>query len=967
MHYEPNSPRIVSVVEDNVGLQGEFTAVSGTPAFGTLYAMTLAGDATMLDERYDATGAKWITVWVGQASMVPNEEPKMVRMKAAARKYEAILGRYEGDWEETWWREAIQNAVDAGATQIDCSVEEMPDGQMKVSCVDNGSGMSKEVLYDAFLVEAGTTKGYESTGGFGMAKELLFVAWGYWEVHTRNMLVTGRNDMHQEEPTEAPYLQGTRLTAVMPADKYTSIAHAMAYVQKCYLPYIRVTMNGNPFTETKLAHGDEIDSFEEDGEVWSRLYYAKGQKRDAHDTTLAGRILVRAKSTREDKYLYMFYVWGAEKVKGQLILEIVGDTKKLLTDNRQGFSSYRTRQQISNKVSQLASDTSSGLRKKEKKDREKDFPFQGTGKLRADVRDKQKIMAAACAETLGNVGGMEPQGKQVGKTAREFSPEQVQQVIEAMKNFADTEDLVEASEGADPGDLQLRVTVDIAEILMKALAPRGPTDVQNIVKQMAWEPDFILRRENDEWHIPKRFYPETMSSPVRKLARYWAEMCRFVMMLLGSGKPFGVGFVFDDGSQHPEGSYKVAAYYNRNGEEWLLLNPFAHPRENDDLLKLSSQDDLNQLFASAVHECTHMVNDAHDHDESFAAALTGNVAKTAGRTREIAQIKKLVLKVERATKARLEAAKPPKEERAPRIPKSKLVGGKVLAAKRLVAQHPRWDDLWHQPNMSIYAAVIKEDADPGTTSAKTLRLDVLVSVDAEYTWKKYVYRDYYKYLIQLEGKDLKKYAVEDVLNPLDSAYSKYDESLFDAAKENQDLVEEQRGEKIERNDALSTIDAWKVKGAVPLSPTEDDRGWDLRQMDGGQAYEEVFSEHDVNGHTPGVAVVYGPTGAMHYEWSRILPDHAEIGPISYIVRISATDPAVKEACAWGGEPYDSIGSRDRYDAARVLKALENWYATTHGREELLRSPGASYSEGLSYEQAKSIWEYRWPMHKGQIR
>ena len=224
----PAGATVVSQVGVNERLVGTYAAVSGTPAFGMLNAMVVAGDAVLLDERYDALGAKWTTVEIGghaphAAEHTPNA---MMRMRSSAREFVAVLKDYVA-WPEAWWREAIQNAVDAGATQVDCTVEELPDGQWKCTCTDNGSGMDERTLYDIFLVAGATSKGAGDTGGFGQAKKLLFVAWGYWEIHTRDLLVVGQNDMHEDHPVPASYIQGTRLTATMPADLHTDLAAAM--------------------------------------------------------------------------------------------------------------------------------------------------------------------------------------------------------------------------------------------------------------------------------------------------------------------------------------------------------------------------------------------------------------------------------------------------------------------------------------------------------------------------------------------------------------------------------------------------------------------------------------------------------------------------------------------------------------------------------------------------------------------
>lgn len=121
--------------------------------YGGLLAISELGRATLLGERYTDRGVKEIAVDVGnrRKRLVPNAQIRIGRefFTTALRDYE--------DWPEKWWREAVQNAVDAGACNITCAVEHHPGG-VAVSCEDDCSGMDEDVLINKFLVLGGTTK-----------------------------------------------------------------------------------------------------------------------------------------------------------------------------------------------------------------------------------------------------------------------------------------------------------------------------------------------------------------------------------------------------------------------------------------------------------------------------------------------------------------------------------------------------------------------------------------------------------------------------------------------------------------------------------------------------------------------------------------------------------------------------------------------------------------------------------------
>jgi len=135
-----------------------------------------------------------------------------------------------------------------------------------------------------------------------------------------------------------------------------------------------------------------------------------------------------------------------------------------------------------------------------------------------------------------------------------------------------------------------------------------------------------------------------MQKRIKQLLRFWAELCRFVLIQLSSPHRYGVGFVFSEDSR--------AMYIREDNEDWLMLNPLKPPRvgslrsvdpSTQDVYSLSSPDDINWLYAAAVHECTHIADGISYHDESFSTAFTQNVAKTTGGIKRIAAIKKSVV------------------------------------------------------------------------------------------------------------------------------------------------------------------------------------------------------------------------------------------------------------------------------------------------------------------------------------
>lgn len=604
--------------------------------FGQALALVKLGKARIRGEHYLVTGEREIVVEIFGPSYRANqaEEGEEGALQMGAEFFQSAIEDYR-NWREGWWREAIQNAVDAGATRIACEVTQQADGSFLVSCDDNGAGMDKDTLRNVFMRLKGTAKkGAATTGGFGEAKRLLVLPWVFYEMHTRDVVMRGSGGAYKTFP--APLRQGTRLTVTMPADSATTADAAMAYIAKCHLPGVRLTVNGQS-VKGNLAVGEKIRDLEQ----IASLFY---DKRPAKFEGLVVRIHDPSRGS-----LAMFTKYVTSDVKGQLILEIYARSTEVLTSNRDGFRGEwsspgrKLEQAIDAYVSELAADTSSALKKKAGLIKEK---FLGTGKFETRQRE---------ADLLSALGQLEATGKAVGKGAHELAPEQLATIAEFMtaQESAATTTFVDEA-GRPIGGI--RATAEVAEVMLEGLAVRGGQHFEAIVAQLAWEPDFYLVNEVEGYKVPKKYYPQHMTSNIRKLLRCWAELCRFVLIQLGSNEKFGVGFIIDE---------STAAAYQQDDGHWLMLNPFVkvNPLINDEIFSISDWDELMWLYAAAVHECTHMADGIDYHNESFAAALTRNFAKTSGKDKQIRAIKRITLAEEKKVKERL-----PRRPRAGRSP-----------------------------------------------------------------------------------------------------------------------------------------------------------------------------------------------------------------------------------------------------------------------------------------------------------
>lgn len=564
---------------------GTYFASSLTDGYGALLALVEADEALYLGESIQPEGVKLVAVQVGK-----KRNPPMQTIGISREFFTTVLKDYE-DWKLKWWREAIQNAVDAGANKIDCTILHNEDGTVTVSVSDNGGGMDEDVLINKFLMLGGSTKqlGSGAAGGFGKAKELLILPWLSWTVHTRDRIIRGEGISYTVH--EAPHLEGTTLEATMPADQHTQAAAAESFISRCYLPNIRFTVmatdkEGKTTSSRPKAKLQSVDLVSDvPGKV--EIYVAP--------VDYVGRkMYVRVNG------LYMFDRWMGETPDKQVIAEITAPSIEILTANRDGFRDYEVRNAVDALVERVTKDVKSGLRSAQGLIRKK---YEGVGKFQA----KQLT-----ADALSEMGRVEFTDKGV----TEISSFNIERLAELLQHAS------RSRTNVPDGDL--------TKELLSSINYGGAYHVEEAVKLLVWEPDFFIINENEGFKIPPKFLPETMRPQVVKLIRTWTEMCRYVLMQLGNFRAFGVGFIFDKRA--------AAAYLAEEDEHWLLLNPFVEPYTPRETWKPTNQEHLKRLYALAIHECTHLADGLEYHDESFTSALTMNIAKTSDGFRKLRKI-----------------------------------------------------------------------------------------------------------------------------------------------------------------------------------------------------------------------------------------------------------------------------------------------------------------------------------------
>jgi hypothetical protein len=663
----------------------------GDPDFGRLLAAIEGGEVVLLGERYDEDGRRLIAY--SEDEFIPNDGEEILfeaGFQLGDAYYSSVLRDYQWNFGEKWWREAIQNGVDAGATRVDCRVESQSDGNVLVTCEDDGSGMTQEVLVNAFLMGGGTTKGSGSStfGGFGKAKELLILPWIRYEIHTRDMIIASAN-AQRAGARRAPMRQGTRLSVLMPQGKHAKAHEALSYIRNCDLPGVRFTVDGErvaaslgrkqePLREQRYrVQRDDGSS----GEVVLALKY------DPKADVSGDNVLVRLNG------LFMFEEWVSKRPKGAVLIDLQGAAKDCLVSNRDSIGLQSLARGISSFVQELAMEQETALKSKKNLFEKK---YEGSRFRAGNVQ--------RATETI-----LEASGPALPDTRGKILPEVMEAMLEAMAG-------VFSEDAPRDESLVLAPSPAAARAMLEGIEISGGSDqIEAVAKQMAWEPAFILINEIENYRVKAKYEPERMTAPIRQLVACWAELCRFVLMQLGCSKEFGVGLIF--------GRLELAeCRTTEGGENWLVLNPLpglCRDEENPADIDLSDDRQLSKLYAIAVHECTHLANRLSSHDSDFAAAITANFATCMGMEREIRKIRTAVRAADKQVAQKIREKKPaaPAKEKKPKQPKIYKLpknrgdalsvdadGGHILLVRRGYADWELEDDSGH----SHYSADPKE-------------------------------------------------------------------------------------------------------------------------------------------------------------------------------------------------------------------------------------------------------------------
>ena len=117
---------------------------------------------------------------------------------------------FYSNWMQSFWRELVQNSIDAGAKNIDINIydesaistfnqpKQQSDKSTRIEFNDDGCGMSLDILENVYFKIGATSKNDESTiGGFGRARLITCFGAERYSIITRNNFVEGSGNLYE--------------------------------------------------------------------------------------------------------------------------------------------------------------------------------------------------------------------------------------------------------------------------------------------------------------------------------------------------------------------------------------------------------------------------------------------------------------------------------------------------------------------------------------------------------------------------------------------------------------------------------------------------------------------------------------------------------------------------------------------------------------------------------------------------
>lgn len=486
------------------------------------------------------------------------------------------------DWRAAFWRELLSNSLDAEATRIRIRTRFRPDC-LAIDMVDNGRGMTRDILENIYMQLGASTKGQgDGIGGFGRARILTCFSQDRYAIRSGNFVVKGQGAAYTI--SEAEPIRGCAVTIGMPREEGFRIYQGLMRVleQSSLRATIEIDFDPNPPEDVWLPNLKDRNFSEGSSPAWRRF---RGWSRlGRHFETLADE---------NGPWADLHVNEGALALKGSAITRVNGmamydevisspvqvgiclrpeRAREILTASRDSLRAP-FRGILQEVYQRIGSERLSAFRRKPEKPR-------------TELRYTEDTQAQS-----GFTIPRKPQAQRPGLIAETPSARPL------VERHAPS---LEASANSEPKCNEYGLLYPLA------IHIHDPTPAQRAV---------IDRYRGDLW---VQSGSEGRSSELLMAA--WTAACRHALTALAGARPdllpavdekWVTGFVFD--------REMYACYMPVNNiSHGLLLNPVDLAGRMR--FRISDPASMKQLIAESIHEVSHIAS--RRHDEQFASVMT---------------------------------------------------------------------------------------------------------------------------------------------------------------------------------------------------------------------------------------------------------------------------------------------------------------------------------------------------------
>lgn len=540
------------------------------------------------------------------------------------------------EWRTAFWRELLSNSIDAGASNILIRARFGSKGEFLVDMVDNGSGMTRELITDVYmkLGESSKSGTDDGVGGFGRARILTCFGQNKYQIRSGDFVVKGEGASY-DILDAASTVKGTAVSIDVDERRPRRLMNALYSVLEQSSLRCKVILD-MPVEDPEgvlLPQPDETRVMKD--EATGRLHYNGWTRKGTHFGTLDdtdgtwGELHVSrgAKGLKNKAIVRVNGVamWDeAIPVNAQVTIDLVPNrSRQVMTISRDTLRS-EYRQELHKLFQKIAADQESTFRQR-KRDPIKQIKFGSSAPLRSIARptDANQTNMSNPDVDLTAVRDM--------NAARRSNVRAPSDQLDALQHDGPTAE----GEGS---------------------SPPAPLSLRNHVAIYIDSPTTAARAAS------RRYMPETWMGEggegrtAELLHAAWTAACAHTLGVLSQrhpgleGESWATGFVFDA---------KMAACHVgiEGARHALLLNPVDD--EGRQRFKLSDPKSMKQLVSLAIHECCHCVHDWHD--EHFASLFTDLVGDIQDRE-ILGEIKAELEQARNFIAIRTEAMKRPSEQ-----------------------------------------------------------------------------------------------------------------------------------------------------------------------------------------------------------------------------------------------------------------------------------------------------------------